>query len=205
MRFFQFGGYLSVLAIFAVDTLWADTDWQLGSNLQDSNAPDENWILADLIVEEDDVINSNSYQSSDFTSMDDGQLFVNDLQPGWLADVPNGECSSSNLAGRRRIKRSDGTCSTGFSEEESRPSSSTSLLAEQTEFDKAKCSALVFAVKSLLVCSSENILVGLPFDTLYDSTRGKQTFLAFCPKHKVKLGKKTFSATTNTRPEDIDD
>lgn len=179
MRFFQFGGFLSVFAIFVVDASLADTDWQLASNLLDMNAPEESWTFADPIAEGDDLINSNSYQSSDFGSMDDGQVFVNDLQPGWLADVPNEECSSSNLAGRRGIKRSGGTCSRGFSEEEGRPNSSTSALAEQTDFDKAKCSGFTFAVKSLLVCSSENILVGLPFDTLYDSTRGKQSFFAF--------------------------
>lgn len=188
MRFSQFGGFPSLLAIFATDAILADTDWEVASNLPDSNVPNENWIPADPIAEADDIINSDILQTSDFFSIDESQLYATDLQPEWLADDPNGKCSSFSLAGKRRIKRSDETCSS----DESDLSSYINALSDQTDFDKVKCSELIFFVKSLLVCSSGNILRGLPFDTLYDSRRGKHNFLPSAQSMRSGLEKDIF-------------
>ena len=188
MRSSQLSGFLSILAIFAIDAILTDTDWQLAPTLFDSIAPDENWVLADPIAEADDVVNSYTYQPSDFSSMNDGQLFVNDSQSEWLADEHNARCSSSILTGKRRFKRSDEICSS----DESGQSTYTSTLSIETDFDKAKCSGLNFFGKSILVCSSRKISIGIPFDTLYDSRRGKQPFSTFRRKHDARLGKRHY-------------
>ena len=180
MRFFQFVRCLSILAVFAIVASSADTDWQLASSLFTLDTSDEDWSLADPSTEVDDAVSSKTYQSLDPFSPDDDQLFVNDPQAGWLADVPPEECSSSGLAGKKRLTRSDGACSAIRV-----PNNNQQLSGQRsipTDFDKIKCGAGLTS-PLVLVCSSRKIMVALPYSMLFDSTRSKQTFSTSQPKH----------------------
>lgn len=214
MRFWhagEVGLLLATIVIVAKLAAAASSD----ENLFDLNASNgEDWTLdaatgTDPYVDGGDTIALNSgisYEplSEDIASAnlpaDNQQLFLNDsddpqsndlLLADLVADGKGGECSTSNMPGRKR--RRNTMCSSSVGIVTSFPSQS---ILDASAFDSLYCPTASITIKSLFVCSSPDprkTVYGYAVWTLYESTRGKQPFLLLfsilsCVSNESKVG-----------------
>lgn len=173
---FQFGGFFSLLAIIVAAEASSADDWQLASSALDLNEPDGDWTFANPFAE-GDAVNSDIFQSYDTSNLDIG-LFTDDPHDELLADVPYADCSSPDLAIKRRLGRRNALCSSSSTGISGTPHFGVAgSISDPTEFDQFHCPTSSILIKSLIVCSSpepQNTVLSLTFYTLYQSHRGKQ-------------------------------